>query len=183
MTRTLPKPDGLAVLAGCVVAVLVVAMPDAAGLDTMAACLVLALTCWIAAQDLATYTIPDGPVVAIALIGAILRFVDPWGGGVQALGAAALDAILCGGAMLAVREGYFRLKGSDGLGFGDVKLSAACACLVGTLGFSHALLGASIAGLAVAIVVMRRTAGTRIDRLPFGALLAPACWIVWVLAP
>ncbi len=32
---------------------------------------------------------------------------------------------VCGGVFLAVRELFFRLRGIDGLGLGDVKLAAA----------------------------------------------------------
>lgn len=142
----------------------------------------------IAWQDGADLTIPDGPVLALAALGAGYRLAEDaaWGeplaGTLLAMG---LDLVLCGGLLLAVREAYFRRRGYDGLGFGDVKLAASGGVLAGTSGFAWALLAASLAGMVVALArggQPFRPASTQAgEKLPFGAILAPALWVAWVV--
>jgi hypothetical protein len=104
----------------------------------------------------------------------------------------AVDAGLAGGALWIVREVFFRRRGFDGLGFGDVKLAAAGAMLVGSVGFSLALFTASLAGIAWAM--MRRPTASGPDlagsfdgtappagKVAFGAVLAPAVALVFLV--
>ncbi len=136
-------------------ALLAVAVLRAAPGDLLPVALVAgatgALVVWIVWQDLATFTISDAALLAVAALGFAFRWSSaaadgeaPW----HALAAIALDVGLCGGMLLLFREAYYRLKGVDGLGLGDVKLAAAGALLVGGVGFSWALFAASLAGLA-----------------------------------
>ncbi len=142
-----------------------------------------ALVVWIVWQDLATFTISDAAVLAVAALAFAFRWSSAMAEGEapgHAAAAIALDVGLCGGLLLLFREAYYRLKGVDGLGLGDVKLAAAGALLVGGVGFSWALFAASLAGLAlvgVARLLRRAPAG----RLAFGAVLAPAIWGVWLI--
>lgn len=147
-----------------------------------AAALVLAMVLWISLQDLKDFTIPDAPLIVIALVGAALRLHDTGVDTAYEGLLVALDGTLCGGALLLMRETYFRLRGVDGLGFGDVKLAAAGGVLIGTVAFAWALFVASIAGLVVVIGVSLLRPQRRIERLPFGTFLAPVCWGLWVLA-
>lgn len=142
----------------------------------------------IAWQDMADLTIPDDAIVALAVLGAGFRLADDASIGEPLAGAAlamALDVVLCGGLLLVVREVFFRRRGYEGLGFGDVKLAAAGGALAGTSGFAWALLAASLAGIAVAL--FRGTRSFRVgaagsaEKLPFGALLAPALWVAWLI--
>lgn len=177
MSRT----DLLALAAGIVVAIMIAA-PMPGGSAQAAAALMLTITIgWIAWQDLRTFTIPNGALLALALTGAALRLSHTLDLPHEVL-TIAIDASLCGGALFAIREGYYRWKGVDGLGFGDVKLAAACGVLVGVTGFAHALLAASALGIALMLALSLRPGAAAIDRLPFGALLAPACGIVWILS-
>ncbi len=142
-----------------------------------------ALVVWIVWQDLATFTISDAAVLAVAALAFAFRWSSaaaegeaPW----HAAAAIALDVGLCGGLLLLFREVYYRLKGVDGLGLGDVKLAAAGALLVGGVGFSWALFAASLAGLAL-VGVARLRHHVPAERLAFGAVLAPAVWGVWLI--
>jgi len=142
---------------------------------------------WIAGQDLADYTIPDAAVIALAALGAGVRLTEGAlvGEPLAATSLAiAIDASVCGGLLLGLREVYYRRRGFDGLGFGDVKLAAAGGVLAETSGFAWALLGASVAGIAVALACRhlppRGVRPEMADRLPFGALLAPALWASWM---
>ena len=104
-------------------------------------------------QDLSTFTIPDTATLAFAIVGAGSRWCEAMRAGdaaAEALSLAALDAVMCGGALLLLREIHYRRRGYDGIGLGDVKLAAAGGILVGTTGFAWSVFGASLVGLAIA---------------------------------
>lgn len=138
----------------------------------------LIMVVWIAGHDFKDFTIPDGPLVCLAMVGIAVRLT----GRGESLGWTALlilvDGLACGGAFWLVREGFFRLRGYDGLGFGDVKLAAAGGIFVGSLGLAWSVFLASAVGLLCALVFMLVLPRQRLDKLPFGALLAPALWLV-----
>jgi leader peptidase (prepilin peptidase)/N-methyltransferase len=97
--------------------------------------------------------------------------------------AAGLGGLLCGGALLALREGFFRVRGIDGLGLGDVKLAAAGGIWVGWQLFAFALLLAALGALAViGLWSVAKGPWQRTNRIPFAAYLAPAVWAVWYMA-
>lgn len=164
----------------CVAAVLVPsAAPVAPVVATAGVAALLALIAW---RDLVTFTIPDGAVLGLAVLALALRLAAP-GSPADYLAAVAVDVTVTGGGFWLLREIGYRRRGTDILGFGDVKLAAALGVLVGTAGFSAALLAASGAGLAIA--ALAALSGRPVDRttkLPFGALLAPAALVVWLAA-
>jgi leader peptidase (prepilin peptidase) / N-methyltransferase len=142
------------------------------------------LTGWIVWEDMRQLTIPDAALVGMAalavidLVSVVTFRIDP----VVSAGLFAIEGLLCGGSLFALRELYFRRRGHDGIGFGDVKLAAAGGLLCGIGGFSMALLAASLAGLAAAaVLVVRRGTDARRTPIAFGALLAPALCAAWVL--
>lgn len=140
-----------------------------------------AMTIWIVVRDFRDFIIPDGPLIALAMTGAVTRLAgsfDPWPTEFAIL---LLDASLCGGVFLIIREVFFRLRGYDGMGFGDVKLAAASGILLGYEGFAWSVFAASALGLLFAVGLTVIKPDQRIERLPFGALLAPACWAIWLL--
>lgn len=131
----------------------------------------------LALLDLRHMWLPDRLVAAVALAGLAA--------GVAGLGPA-LDARLIGGvagflSFWAIRRGYRRLRGRDGMGGGDVKLFGAIGLWLGWRMLPHVLLGAAAAGLlyagAVALAGRRMTAGSPV---PFGAFLALAAWVSWL---
>lgn len=83
-----------------------------------------------------------------------------------------LGAVVGGGLLWGISEGYFRLRGRKGLGFGDVKMLAMVGAFLGwqltLLTLFLASLTGSVAG--VAIVAARR--GDMQSALPFGTFLA-----------
>ncbi len=89
-----------------------------------------------------------------------------------------------------IRQAYVWSRGRQGLGMGDVKLAAVAGAWTGVEGLVLVVLVASLSALAwVAIVILIQTrrqngAERRLDfqsAVPFGAFLAPAIWIVYVL--
>jgi leader peptidase (prepilin peptidase)/N-methyltransferase len=76
---------------------------------------------------------------------------------------------------------YRRLRGREGLGGGDAKLLAAAGAWLGVAALPWVVLGAAIAGIALAgglALSGRRVTGRTI--LPFGPCLAIAIWLVWL---
>jgi leader peptidase (prepilin peptidase)/N-methyltransferase len=99
----------------------------------------------------------------------------------EAVAGALLGGAVCAAAFLLLREGFYRLRGLDGLGMGDVKLAAAGGVWLGWHGFAVAVLAAAAAGIAVVGLRALRAGGWRREqRLSFGALLAPAIWCAWL---
>ncbi|TXN22777.1 prepilin peptidase [Methylobacterium sp. WL19] len=181
----IPKSDGAAVAVSLVAALPLAALPGEILPQAIAAVVVACLAAWIAWQDATTFTIPDGGVAGLVLVGAALRL----GEGLDALHEVrfvlmglAVDAGLCTGTLLLLRELFYRRRGYDGLGFGDVKLGLAGGVLLGAQGFAWATCGAC--ALALAVVLARRIAGRPMglrDRIPLGAFLAPAILLAWAV--
>ena len=185
MLGRLARPrETAAALVGLAAAGAVAALPGSAGPAALGLVAVAtgAVVAWIAWQDAIDLTIPDGAVIALAALGVGLRLADGSAAGeplAGTLGTLALDAVLSGGGLLALREYYFRRHGQDGIGFGDVKLAAAGGLLVGTIAFAWALLAASLAGIALVLARKGRAPLSGSEKLAFGAVLAPAIWIAW----
>ena len=176
---------GVPVLSIMLAVVILRAAPDNPLPLALAAATTAGLVIWIVWQDLSTFTISDAALAAIAVVALALRWSTDLSDGEapqHALVTIGIDVVLCAGTLLVFREAYYRFKGIDGLGLGDVKLAAAGALLVGGIGFSWALFAASLAGLAaVATSRLVHPGHARVDRLAFGAILAPALWGVWVI--
>ena len=134
----------------------------AGGLAVAAACLAGLLV-----VDADRMIIPD--LYPLALL--VLAFVGPLA---RSPGRAAIDAV--GGFILLflVREGFRRLRQVEAVGWGDLKLVAALAALVGAQAVLWVIAAGSILGVVWAVVRARG----RLDQagpVPFGAaLVAPA---------
>lgn len=137
----------------------------------------------IALVDYRCFTIPDWlslPGIPVAL----LAGADAQG---DSENLALLDhlaaALGCGVAFYLLREVYWRLRGREGLGLGDVKLMMLGGALVGTE-FAPYIVVAACAG-AFVYLAARLLAGSgeriRLDTaIPFGTFLAPSIWAVWL---
>jgi leader peptidase (prepilin peptidase)/N-methyltransferase len=138
----------------------------------------------IAAVDARRFVIPDVlslPAVPVGLL-ASGYLIDP-----------SMHQLICldhvigagvGGALFwLVREAYWRIRGREGLGLGDVKLAAAAGAWTGWQHLSEVILFATTValGLAIAIAIVRRETLSATSRLAFGVFLAPSIWIVWLL--
>jgi leader peptidase (prepilin peptidase)/N-methyltransferase len=128
------------------------------------ACLLLA---WI---DFRQGIIPDWLNLAIAILGVIrVAAIGGW----PLVAELVVEAALVGGAIWLLRWLYFRLRKTQGLGLGDVKLLAASAIWIGLAGIPVQLLVAALSALAVALAL--HLLGARMTRhtaLPFGPFLA-----------
>jgi leader peptidase (prepilin peptidase)/N-methyltransferase len=138
----------------------------------------------VAVSDAQRFTIPDVlslPAIPLGLL-ASGYLLDPSRSQLVEWGHVA-GAGLGGGLFWLVREAYFRLRGREGLGLGDVKLAAAGGAWTGWEHLADVVLLAATPALAfaMALAALRRRGLTGTERVPFGAFLAPAIWAVWVL--
>lgn len=86
--------------------------------------------------------------------------------------------------MVAVAFGYRKLRGREGLGFGDAKFMAAAGTWTGLAGLGSVLLYAAASGLAFATVMRMRGAEVgAVSEIPLGAGIALGLWLVWLYGP
>lgn len=87
--------------------------------------------------------------------------------------------ILCGVTILsATRWVFFRLRGHEGLGLGDIELLGAIGGCVGPLGVWATLMVGSFSGTLYAVVLMACNRATTSTPIPFGLFLAAAGLII-----
>lgn len=136
-----------------------------------------ALLAWI---DLRRGIIPDWLNFAITLVGLVR--VIALDGTVAAL-VAASEALIVGASVWLLRALYFRLRGFQGLGLGDVKLLAASTLWVGVAGIPPQILVASLSALVAAgILQLAGSPMTRRTSIPFGPFLALGLLVALALA-
>jgi leader peptidase (prepilin peptidase)/N-methyltransferase len=153
--------------------------PDLRGVLGAALALVMSA---IAAIDAQHFIIPD-ELNAVALLLALLNAVvlDPQ------IALTVVAGVLLRGAVLALcflalRIGYRRLRGREGVGLGDVKLAAVAGAWLDWLILPTAIEIAAISALALYAVrryVLRIPFDPK-SRMPFGLFLAPAIWLGWL---
>ena len=132
--------------------------------------------------DARTFLLPDMVTIGALLLGLtfapVLDPTEPW----RALGTAAARAAGVAFILVVVRWGYSQVRNAEGLGLGDIKLAAVGGAWLALAAIPLWLGLASTAALLV--VVLARLRGQVIDRttrVPFGAFLCPALWLVFYL--
>ena len=91
---------------------------------------------------------------------------------------ASLMGVVSGGGVLwAVGEAYFRIRGEEGMGMGDVKMLAMVGAFLGWQSMLITLLIASLAGSVVGGAMMLLNRGGMQYALPLGSFLAAAALI------
>ena len=139
----------------------------------------------IAVVDARRFIIPDVlslPAIPVGLL-ASGRLLEPAAAEIVRIDH--VIGMLAGGLGLwLVRAVYFRVRGREGLGLGDVKLAAAAGAWIGWQSLSDVILLA--AGMALSLVIalslLRGNELSAAARIPFGCFLAPSIWLVWALA-
>jgi leader peptidase (prepilin peptidase)/N-methyltransferase len=137
----------------------------------------------IAVVDLDRYIIPDSAALAMLALGLGLAAVEAGSNWGAAVAEAGLRAVVTGGLFYLLGAGYRRLTGIDGLGLGDVKLAAAAGpwLMWSTLPFAVAV--AAVGALlttGVRTMLLREQLRMK-QELPFGAFLAPAIWMSFII--
>jgi len=184
--ETQPSPRGrisvwvaLALVAGCGASI--AAASNAEGVFGAG---LLALALAIALIDWRTLIIPDWLNASVFVLGMIQTVALSQEG--FRLNAS-LDALARGatlsGVLLAVRIIYKRVRSREGLGLGDVKLGGAGGVWIGWTMLPVVIEIAALSALATFLLAPRLTgrAPSWDARLPFGAFLAPAIWVAWLI--
>jgi leader peptidase (prepilin peptidase)/N-methyltransferase len=136
----------------------------------------------IAAVDLREFIIPDMLVLAAFVMGFVQASLSPWELPAMAMLSATLRAIIAASVFWALRAGYRRLRGREGIGLGDVKLAAVAGAWLDWVTIAIVVDIAALAALAViAIHALRGRSITSTTPLPFGFFFAPAIWLGWLL--
>jgi len=131
----------------------------------------------IALYDMRTFRIPNSLCVALAVTGLANATLI----GTNRLQWAILAAMVGFVAPWLVGAAYSSVRGRTGLGFGDVKMSAAGATWVGLTGILTAWLWASVLGLIFVLLwwlTGRPLTGS--TAIPFGPFLAIGLWAAWI---
>ena len=134
----------------------------------------------LAVSDYKHFLLPDFFTLPLIPLGLIVT----WANDSSALLDHVIGVAAGFGFVVLLRESYRRLRGREGMGFGDAKLLAASGAFVSWQALPSVILIASFTALAVAL--LRTLGGTSIslvDRMPFGTFLCLATWIVWLYGP
>jgi leader peptidase (prepilin peptidase)/N-methyltransferase len=141
------------------------------GLDPMLAarlCLAAMLVA-LFAIDLEHQLLPDAITLPGIVVGLLCSLVWPPG-----IVAALIGAATGGGVLFAIRWGWRRATGVDGMGLGDVKMLAMIGAFLGWQQVWLVLFVASVTGALAGIGLAVVGRGTMKSRLPFGTFLAIA---------
>jgi leader peptidase (prepilin peptidase) / N-methyltransferase len=171
---------GLALLAFIAVAASIRAAVGLPGyLGAALALLMLA----IAVIDARWFIIPDQLSVAGFAIGlinaAVIAPQEMW----QAAGFAVARGAVLALLFYGLRTLYWRLRGRQGIGLGDVKLAAVAGAWLDWPTMPIAVEIAALAALGV-IGIRYCASGRPLDaglKFPFGLFLAPSIWVCWLL--
>jgi leader peptidase (prepilin peptidase)/N-methyltransferase len=110
-------------------------------------------------------------LIALALLG--LRSDSIWNG--------ILGGLAGFGFFFILAWGYEKLKGIEGLGFGDVKMMGWLGTWLGLSAIPGIVLIGSISGLVWGLIAMIKSKEGMKTAIPFGPFLAFAAMIIWVL--
>jgi leader peptidase (prepilin peptidase) / N-methyltransferase len=120
--------------------------------------------------------LPDAVTLPGFGLGIAVAWFNPFLGepGWPRIVASVSGAALGSGLLWGIGALYARIRGVEGMGFGDVKMMALVGAFVGPAGVAFTLFAASIVGAAVGLVLIPLKDRTLRHALPFGCFLAPA---------
>ena len=134
----------------------------------------------LAAIDFRHFVLPDVLTLPLIPAGLAIAWLTEPDRLIANLWGAALGFLVLAG----VRAAYRRLRGREGLGFGDVKLLAAAGAWVGWDGLPSVMAIAALSGLAAAsLQILRGETLSASSKLPFGPYLCLGLWLVWLYGP
>jgi leader peptidase (prepilin peptidase) / N-methyltransferase len=130
--------------------------------------------------DARKFLLPDlvtfGAAVCGIVAAPLLDDVEPW----AAAGEAVVRAACIAAVLASFRSLYAWLRQSEGLGLGDVKLAAGIGAWLPIDAIPLCFgLATTSALLTVIVARLRGRSVMRTTRIPFGAFLCPALWIVF----
>ena len=144
-----------------------------------AGCVLGWLVALLAVADLRHQLLPDRLTGMLLASGLLASLVLPPPSFVEALFGAAIGS----GSFFALRALYFRYRGLEGLGLGDVKLMAGLGAWLGPTWLPLLVLISATAGLIVVSLQSWRKGimVSRSSRVAFGAYLCGVALLLWFL--
>jgi leader peptidase (prepilin peptidase)/N-methyltransferase len=134
----------------------------------------------LALTDIENFVLPDFLTLPLLAFG----LVESWVYEPDAIAARLVGAAAGGFFVLGLRAAYLRIRGIEGIGLGDAKLLAAAGAWTGWQGLPTVLL---LSALLALVIVAWQARGRRnlslTDRVPYGAYLCFAIWVVWIHGP
>jgi leader peptidase (prepilin peptidase)/N-methyltransferase len=88
------------------------------------------------------------------------------------VGSSLLGMIVGGGMLWGVGEAYFRIRGVEGMGFGDVKMMAMVGAFLGAPLTLFTILVGCVLGSIIGLALMRFAGKDQEYELPFGTFLS-----------
>jgi len=115
------------------------------------------------------YLAPPNPLIMrlLALVG-----IDDASPRLVALAGSVLGAVVGGGLLWGVGEAYLRVRGVEGMGFGDVKMMAMVGAFLGAPLVLLTIMIGSLLGSIVGLLFIRLTNKDHRYELPFGTFLS-----------
>ena len=117
--------------------------------------------------DLQHKILPNAITLPGIVIGFVCSFFLPPGWRDSLIG-----IVVGGGVLFAIAEGYYRIRGEEGLGMGDVKLLAMIGAFLGWKLVLLTLVLASLSGSIIGVAMIASKRGDMKYALPFGTFLA-----------
>jgi leader peptidase (prepilin peptidase)/N-methyltransferase len=117
------------------------------------------------------YLAPPSPLISRILRAMDVEITNPR---LIALMASLLGIIVGGGLLWGVAEAYLRLRGIEGMGFGDVKMMAMVGAFLGAPMALLTIMLGSLLGSVIGLLFMRFAGKARDYELPFGTFLGLA---------
>ncbi len=117
--------------------------------------------------DLQHRILPNVITVPGIVAGLVLSLVLPPG-----LVSSAIGVLVGGGLLYGIGEAYYRLRGVEGMGMGDVKMLAMIGAFLGWKLVLVTIIVASFGGAVFGVLLLATRRGTMQAALPFGTFLA-----------
>jgi len=166
-----------------IVAVVMSIMSAPGAIGLLGALLALVMLA-IAVIDGRSFVIPNaltGAGFALALLHAAIAREEP-DGLLASVGYAVVRGVVLAVIFLALRSAYQQIRGSEGIGLGDVKLAGVAGAWLDwtfmPIAVEITACVALIVYLARHFLLQRPVHAT--SRLPFGLFFAPSIWLCWV---
>jgi leader peptidase (prepilin peptidase) / N-methyltransferase len=117
--------------------------------------------------DLQHRILPNVITVPGIVVGLLLSLVLPPG-----FVSSAIGVLIGGGLLFGIGEAYYRLRGVEGMGMGDVKMLAMIGAFLGWPLVLVTIIVASFGGAVFGVLLLATRRGTMQAALPFGTFLA-----------
>ncbi|HYC54535.1 MAG TPA: prepilin peptidase [Candidatus Binatia bacterium] len=129
--------------------------------------------------DIDYFIIPDRITLPSLMVAPAAAFFV----GQVSLRSSLLGIVLGGGLLWAFAWGYERVRGQEGMGFGDVKLLAMIGGFLGWEAPLFSLMVGALTGSAIGLVVMLARKGRLDMAIPFGPFLAFGAFLYMIAGP